>query len=81
MEPMQQPVGERREHHPGNANEGQAGKKRITGSENFRRCRLERIDRSHSAQNHGGIEQGIDPAQMTKPMIAEHTDSEGRHRR
>src|SRR6476646_4447114 len=58
------------------ADERQPRKESVTGSENFRRVGGQRIaDWTHSCENHRRIQERIDPAQMSKDMVAKNPDS------
>jgi hypothetical protein len=64
------------EQHRYDPNERESRKESVTRSENFRRVARQRIDRTHSGEDHRGIQERIDPAQVREEMIAENTDSE-----
>lgn len=36
-----------------------------------------RVDRAHAAEEHGGVEEGVGPAEVFEVVVAEHADGEG----
>jgi len=44
---------------------------RIRGGEQFSSRRTQSIDGSHPSQDHGGVNNGIDPSQSLESMITE----------
>ena len=74
MESVQQAVREGRNENGRDAEEHDPRKKRITGSEHFSLNTVQFVDRSHSRQDHRSVEQRVDPLQLCKVMIPEHTD-------
>ena len=52
----------------------------IKGCEELPGIRLERIYRSHAAEDHGGIEQGIDPRKVFEKVVAQHADHQGEYK-
>ena len=45
---------------------------RIEGSKYFSRRGLQGGDRTHAAKDHGGVEQGIQPGETFKEVVAKH---------
>src|SRR4051794_12905541 len=63
---------ERREEQSEDSDEDETGKEGVERREDFRGIARERIDRSHPAEDHRGIEERIDPAEAGDDVIAEH---------
>ena len=77
MEPMQEPMEDRRKHQPDPAEERHTAEERVAAGENFSCGRLHFRERTHAGQNHGGVGEGINPAHVFKNMIAGHADEQG----
>src|SRR5205807_8835194 len=58
---VQEPVCKRPNRQSGDTDESESGEQCIAGCEKLCRVRMERIDRPHAAQDHGGVEKRIDP--------------------
>ena len=56
-------------HDARNADEKNARKQRITTCKDFAGARMHYIDRSHAAQDHRGIENGVYPRHRFEPII------------
>src|ERR1700736_3404167 len=76
LEAVQESVRERSDHEGSNANESKSRKQSVKRREKFCRGRMEWIDRTHAAQNHGRVQKRIDPAQASNVMVSEHTDGQ-----
>jgi hypothetical protein len=72
---MQKTVRKRPDHQSCDSDESESGKQRVTGSENFCRIRMERIDRAHPAQNHGSVQKRINPAQASNLVVSNHANA------
>ena len=66
----------RRDHERGDADESQTRKQGIERSEKFCRGRMERIHRTHAAQNHRSVQERIDPAQTSNAMVSDYAYSQ-----
>ena len=75
---MQHAMHKRREQHGDDADKGQSRKQSVTRRENFCRVRRQRIDWTHSSENHRCIQERIDPAQVRYEMITDNTDSKSK---
>jgi len=67
----------RRQHQRGGTDEEQPGEQGIGGGEQLSGVVRDRIDRPHAAEDHGGVQEGVDPRQATEVMVAKHADSQG----
>src|SRR5437588_8053710 len=76
---MQEAMNKGRQQHRYDADERQPRKESVTRRENFRRVGLQRIDRTHPAENHRRVQKRIDPAQMSDKSIAENAASKPEH--
>ena len=71
------PMDERSQDKRCGADEQQARKEGIRRSEQFACVRGDRINRSHTAENHRGVHEGIDPRQATKAVVAQNANAKG----
>ena len=77
MQGMEQAVGDRGEHDAGNGNEKNPGKKGVKAGKQFACSAVDMVDRSHPAENHGGIDGGINPAEVCGDVIADNSQCLG----
>jgi hypothetical protein len=78
MEPMQEAVEYRRDQQTDRHKEYHSGEQCIEGSEQLPSRRDNGIDRSHPAENHGCVQQRVDPWQRLKFMVPNNTDCQRR---
>ena len=76
METVQDPMREGRDKQGRNTNKRQPRKQRVTGSENLSCRGMERIHRTHSTQNHGRVQERVDPAQPCDKVVTEDADAQ-----
>ena len=76
MESVQEAVDDRRKNNADNADQSDAAEERITAGEDFPRIRLQRGDRTHARKNHRRVQEGVNPRQLFKNMIADHAEAE-----
>src|SRR3954470_14210044 len=76
MKPVQEAVEDRREDDAGGDENDQARVERVERCEYFPRRSLDRIHRTHAAEDHRGVQQRVDPGELFQKVIAENTDRE-----
>ncbi len=76
MEPVEQPMGKRRDEQRRDADESEAGEKSVERSEELRRTRAEGIDRAHPTKDHRRVQERIDPAESGDIMVSEDSNSQ-----
>jgi hypothetical protein len=69
----------RRQQHGDHREKEDAAEKRVRNRKQLRGRRRHRIHRAHAGENHGGIEPGVEPRQLTEFVVARGTQSQ-RHR-
>ena len=77
MELVQQPVDQRRKNQADDREENQPGEKRVEAGEDFAGSGGQRRDRPHAAEDHRGIEKGVDPAETFELVVTGHADKKG----
>ena len=60
------------------AEESKAAEEGVAAGKEFSGAGLDGCDRSHAGENHGGIQEGIEPGEFFEEMIASHADAQGR---
>jgi len=69
MEFVQEPVHDRGEHHAHAGNEGHAAEQRVERGEPLPGIGKQFDDGPHAGENHGGVDQRIEPLKPSKKMM------------
>ncbi len=73
---VQEAVSDGRDQHAGDGEERHPGEEGVESSEQFCRGGFERVDRTHAAQDHGGVEQRVDPGKTANEVVASDADEQ-----
>ena len=76
MKAVKHPVHDRRQHNTDGGNEYYAAHQCINRGEPFAGIRRDYIGRSHPRQDHGGIEQAVQPGEPTGSVVAQNADAQ-----
>ncbi len=76
VEMMQHAMEDRRHQDRGDRDDDEAGVEGVEAGEELAGLGLRRIDRPHAAEQHGGIEEGVDPVQLLEEVIPRHSHDE-----
>ena len=60
------------------ADEDETGEECVAGGEDFGGVAFQWVDRSHSAEDHRRVQQGIDPAQSAEETVTENAGEKGK---
>jgi len=70
-------MGHGRREEPGDGDEEQPGVERVETGEQLARGRLEGGDRSHAAEQHGGVQEAVQPGESFEKVISRHSEQQG----
>src|SRR6185437_16277625 len=70
VEAVEKPMHDGREHDRGDAEDGEAAVERVEAGEELARDRLRLVDRPHSGEDHRGVEERIEEAQLLRDRVA-----------
>lgn len=76
MEVVEEAVEDGGEEEGDGGEEDDAAEEGVKGGEEFGGVGAHGVDGAHASEDHGGIEQGVDPWQVGEVMIAEDADAE-----
>ncbi len=76
MQPVQKTVHDRRHQNAGDHQKDDSGEERIKRGEKLSGIRVKFIHRPHAAQNHGGVQECIQPGKTLQNMVAQYADGQ-----
>lgn len=76
MQPVQKTVYDRRHQNAGNHQKDNSGEERIERGEELSGIGVEFIHRSHAAQDHGSVQERVQPGQTFQNMVAQYADGQ-----
>lgn len=76
MKLVQESMNDRGEHQPRDADQCESAVESVKGSEQFAGGCFDGINGTHTAENHRGVEEGIDPRQALEKMVPAYAGDE-----